>query len=215
LKEYLKDNHDKEAKGCFLSSDRRRYLDLVGITTILQDDRDGAATLLDALLGKQLLYRGLILKCMYCRNADWFRLGEIDDGFRCRRCRHDQPILIRQTLEQIEPSWYYQLDEIVYQGLRNDVSVPLLPLDVLRRRAGSFLYTEELTISDIAQTQPCIEIDLCCIADGILTSGEAKVGKKVENGGKAERRALDKYKQICQRLSARRFVLATSNFWSE
>ena len=48
-------------------------------------------------------------------------------------------------MPRCQPSVYYQLDELVYQGLENDMHIPTLALDTLRCSAqGSFLYVEEL-----------------------------------------------------------------------
>jgi hypothetical protein len=145
LTEYLKDAKAQGAGGKFLSSDRRRYLDLPSIITHL-GAADEVVKLIDELVQKRILHRGLILKCDFCRNADWFALGDVDDGFTCKRCRRSQEILSRHALQDPEPKWYYQLDEIAYQGLRNDMHVPILALDHLRKNSSAFLYADELEV---------------------------------------------------------------------
>ena len=132
ITEYLCGAKHETAGGNFLDSDRRRYLDLAAITKHL-GQASAADSLIDELLAKRILHRGLVLKCDYCRGTVWFPLADLGTEFTCKRCRRAQPILSRHALKQTEPAWYYQFDEVAYQGVRNDMHVPLLALDYLRR----------------------------------------------------------------------------------
>ncbi len=160
------------------------------------------------------MHRGTVLKCQYCRTADWFSMGDLADEFSCKRCARKQSIQSKHTLQQPEPVWYYQLDEIVFQGIRNDMHIPLLTLDFLRRKNRSFSYADELEVWKPNEPKPLIEIDLCCICDGVLTIGEAKCTERIEGGGKHEKQSLAKYCEVAKLLGARRFILATSKVWS-
>lgn len=197
--------------GKYLSTDRRRYLDMPAFNSLVED---GAAAFVDDLIQKRVLHRGVILKCDFCRNADWFSVADVSDAFTCKRCRRRQAILSRHALHQPEPQWFYQLDEITYQGLRSNMHVPLLALDCLRRRSNSFLYCDELEISEPGAKKPFMEIDICCVHDGVLTIGEAKVTERIEGGGSKEVQSLQKYKNMAIKLGARRFVYATSKTWA-
>jgi hypothetical protein len=214
LKSYLQDGATNAPGSVFLASDRRRYYSLEGISRQF-DDPLRVVPFIDDLIVRKVLHRGLVLKCQFCRAADWFPLGEISSEFRCRRCRREQTILSKNTLQSADPAWYYQLDEIVFQGLKNDMDVPLLALDYLRRSANSFLFTDELELRRRNDTRPFIEIDICCICDGVLVVGEAKATSRIEGGGKRERRSLAKYKDAALGLGARRFVLASSVRWNQ
>jgi hypothetical protein len=66
-------------------------------------------------------------------------MKDLADEFNCKRCARKQPIQSRHTFGQAEPVWYYQLDEIAYQRIRNDMHVPLLALDYLRKKNTSLL----------------------------------------------------------------------------
>src|SRR5205823_6023092 len=59
----------------FLYSAQRWYLALGGITPAFGDEAEGV-TFLDDLLNRQILHRGTILTCGFCRSADWFPLAE-------------------------------------------------------------------------------------------------------------------------------------------
>ena len=210
--EFLKEKSNTGAAGKYLTSDKRRYLDFAGMEAALGNPQE-ALSFVDSLVGKGLLHRGLILKCDFCRTADWFSLADLDHGFTCKRCRRSQPILSRHALQAQEPKWYYQLDEIAYQGIRNDMHVPLLALDHLRKSSISFLYVDELEVALPGADHPFIEIDICCICDGVLTIGEAKVTDRIEGGGARERHSLQKYRDAAGKLGVRRFVYATSKAW--
>jgi len=208
-----KESAASQQEAVFLDSVRRWYLSFDGITSGFENEEQGK-TFLDDLLSRQILHRGVILKCEYCRSADWFPVAEIDDGFKCSRCRRTQRIASKHTLGKREPGWYYQLDEIVFQGLKHNMHVPLLALDHQRKNAKTFLYSEELEIWKPGEDLPFKEIDICCICDGLLTIGEAKAASRIEAGGRKERATLHKYREVAEGLGARRLVLATSQSWA-
>ena len=212
LCEYRKDR-STEAVGKYLASDSRRYLRLADISAVIGNASEGGE-LIDRLLRCGVLQRGTLLKCQYCRTADWFSVRDLADDFGCKRCGRRQTILSPQSLKEPEPVWYYKLDEIAFQGLRNDMHVPLLTLDYLRRKNPRFSYVDEMELWKAGADHPFIEVDLCCICEGTLTIGEAKTTEKIEGGGKRERRSLAKYKEAALLLGAGRFVLATSKAWA-
>jgi hypothetical protein len=113
-------------------------------------------------------------------------------------------------------SWYYKLDEIVYQGDANGMIVPLLTLDYLRRFSrDTFLFTTELEFSREDGQIPIIEADLCCVVDGVLTIGEAKRDSVVASSQAASTAAMEKYRDLARQLLARQVVFATlSDSWS-
>ncbi len=203
---------DAVRQGCFLTSDRRWYLTLEDISDL---GRPLMTTiLLDDLVERGILHRGLILKCRYCRTADWFSVADVGNDFRCKRCRTSQSMLSFNSFGRPEPMWHYQLDEIVYLGLRNCMQVPLLALDYLKKSSNSFMYADEQEIRNSSNNEALIEIDICCIVDGLLVIGEAKASKRLEGGGRKEKAVLAKYKSLGLSVGARKFVLATSVSWS-
>jgi hypothetical protein len=77
-----------------------------------------------------------------------------------------------------EPKWYYKLDEVVFQGYKNNMHVPILTLYKLKTDTESFLYVHELELKkDEFQEKPEMEIDVCCIPDGRIVIGESKAAK--------------------------------------
>jgi hypothetical protein len=111
LNEFLKSKPkpgEQVSRGKYLSSDQRWYIDFKVVAEVAGQGE--ATSLVDMLVSREILHRGLILKCQYCRNADWFALGEVAQGFRCKRCRREQNILSKHALHSAEPVWYYALD---------------------------------------------------------------------------------------------------------
>ncbi|HET9365706.1 MAG TPA: hypothetical protein VFP71_11920, partial [Candidatus Angelobacter sp.] len=54
-----------------------------------------------------------------------------------------------------------------------------------------------------------VEADLFCVADGILTIGEAKKENKLGNSASEEAAKIRKYKQLVNGLVARQLIFAT------
>lgn len=204
-------------EGVFLRSDRRRYLDLRSISKAMAVSDVEAAALVDSLVKKDILYRGFVFKCEFCRNADWFSVDDIGQDFECKRCNRVQKYQSQHLLGRIEPTWFYKLDEIVYQGHRNNMAVPALSLYALFRKKGqSFLYASELEFIDKTTNVPLMEVDICCILDGVLSIGEAKKNDNLGNNAAEDEAAARSYLDLAKRLGARNAVFSTlMNEWSE
>jgi hypothetical protein len=125
---FLDRSESGEGRGVYLD-DRRRYLDFPAITTHVGKS---AGMLIDQLISKQILYRGFIFHCHYCRNSAWFSISEISQEFRCRRCGRSQVYTKTHWKVPDEPAWFYKLDELVYQGYRQGMVVSLLALNYLQ-----------------------------------------------------------------------------------
>jgi hypothetical protein len=77
------------------------------------------------------------------------------------------------------------LDEVVYQGISNDMAVPIQALDHFRKQAQrAFEFSPELEIRRTAGKGPAIEVDICCLMDGSLIVGEAKTGPLLDKARK-------------------------------
>ena len=125
LDQFLDATPSELGKGVYLSSDRRRYLDFNAVKAIVGDD---ATPLIDELIRKQILYRGFIFGCSFCRNPDWFSVSDVTQEFTCRRCGRRQVYAKANWKMPDEPAWFYKLDELIYQGYRQGMAVPLLSL---------------------------------------------------------------------------------------
>jgi hypothetical protein len=70
----------------------------------------------------------------------------------------------------------YKLDEVLYQGVKNNMFVPLLTLSYLKQKSKrSFLYVPELELRKTLDAfKPNCEIDICCFQDGRIMLGECR-----------------------------------------
>ena len=219
---FLRDERHRRMLDKFLSKDKvpkgtfdegayvqgRRYLDLIAFETIL-GSRDGAATLIDDLLQKHLLHRGFIFKCTSCRNADWYSIARVSDRFDCSRCGSSQLYRRENWIRPEEPSWYYKLDELVYQGYSQGMVAPILTNDCLRANSSSFQFAAEQQVFERDATEPLMEIDVCAVADGKLLIGEAKGCSSIENSAKERRKVIEKYRDLARQLGVHRVVFST------
>lgn len=209
---FLDRSESGEGRGVYLD-DRRRYLDFPAITTQVGKR---AAKLIDQLISKQILYRGFIFLCQYCRNSAWFSISEISQEFRCRRCGRSQVYTKTHWKIPDEPAWFYKLDELVYQGYRQGMVVSLLALNYLNLESTeNFSFVTDREFWKPEATKAEAEIDLFCVSDGVLTIGEAKKENRLGASTSEENAAITKYKRMAAGLSARRLILATfGESWS-
>lgn len=205
---------NEHAKGVLL--DQRRYIDFLAMNTAIGDP-DRTRSLLDHLSRSGILYRGFVLQCEFCRNAEFFPLDRLTDQFECSRCHRKQIFTSRHWKYPDQPNLYYQLDEVVYQGLVNNMHVPLLALDVLGRKSKeSFLYVPEIRFIPKGSSKPEIETDINCIVDSKLTLGEAKVNDQLESTDRKELQLLDSFGRLAKKLNAAQVVFATSSqHWNQ
>ena len=205
------ENSTSDGNTVYLKGSSRAYLAFRGIAERIEgSDRDVTAVI-DELTDSGFLRRGLILQCQFCRNADWYDLEKVSQSFRCERCRQTQQIKQPHWKKPKEgPRWYFELDEIVYQYHDNNTHVTTLALSLLKSESESFLYAPELEIrNDPDKNKPDFEIDICAIADGKLTLGEAS-----SSADKGED-DVDDYVQLAKEVNAKTVVFATmASEWS-
>jgi hypothetical protein len=153
----------------------RSYLSFPDINSFFGDTLKTRGVV-NKYLRNNIFYRGFVLHCQHCKNSDWYSMDEITQEFVCHRCRHKQPYTEENWKEGDEPSIYYKLNEMVYQGHNNNMIPTILALDTLSSRAEkSFMYLTEIELrKDPSSKKPDIEIDIACIIDGKVFIGEAK-----------------------------------------
>ena len=179
----------------------RRYLSLDDVTKLWDDDQE-PRKLVDRYLQDGVLQRGMLIRCPHCRKSDWYPLRELSDKVACHRCS-------REHVFAADAAVYFRLDEIAAQVLEKNSHIPLLALNHLRRRPNrSFLYSTACEVRRDGEDgeKPWLEIDLLAVVDGDLVIGECKRGNKLQASDKTQ---LNKYVDLCARLRADRFVVAT------
>jgi hypothetical protein len=156
----------------YLQEERRAVISYAGVSKCVGPD---AAQVIDALVGKDILKRGLALLCNRCRLASWYDLATLTKDFTCRRCGQTQQVTKTNWKFPEEPRWYYALAETVYQCYTHNSYLTILALDHLRARSkASFEYLPEIDVLDFPSQGEKHEIDIACLVDNLVVIGECK-----------------------------------------
>lgn len=199
--------------GVYLASYERRYLSMADIQKAASSaTATDVRALLDTYTQRGILHRGIVLKCRRCRFDGWYRAGEFTDTFTCTRCRAGWPLSRQAWREPLEePTWRYELDEIVYQAVTENASAPVLALQALRAGArpfGGFTSGPELDV--YAGDEHVAEVDIWSIVEGRICIGEAKTTDRLDITAEAERVAAQRLVRVADAVTADELVLATT-----
>jgi hypothetical protein len=174
----------------------RVYLNFEQLTEVL-GEAEAASKKLDRYLHQGIFTKGFIFQCAKCRAADWYRLEEVGQRFTCRRCQLDQVFTQTHWKEGHQPSLFYKLDEMFYQGYQHNMKVPVLTLRSLRAKARkSFIYLPEVVLTSKDNSNIKSELDILCIQDGQLIIGESKKDNAIEI------KQLNAYHDLVNKLNA-------------
>ena len=217
----LNEESTRRLIGCWLSEDpsgsdpgvftnsRRRFLSLEDAQGASGLASEATRALVDRYLGMGVLRRGLILQCSHCRLTDWYEMGQLGQSFECRRCRSRTLLTAGSWKGQAnEPAFYYDLAEVAYQALRNNVQVPVAALYKLQSEAKSFLDLSEVELTNTEGT--VVEIDILAIVDGRIVLGEVKTSDLVAKTNQGEMLWLQKFRSAAEALTADEVVFATA-----
>ncbi len=156
-----------------------------------------------------VLSRGLALKCVRCRQGDFYPLGALSESFRCSRCGLSQRHGMEHWLGGTEPQWHFGLAEVVFQFLEHDGDVPLHAAALLIEDAvlpASVAFETELYDKEGTKS----EHDLLISLGSQLVLGEATSTDRLGSSQKAERRRLKRLGLVAELLGARTIVLASA-----
>ena len=163
---------------------------------------------IDQFIEDGILFRGFILKCSNCNNSEWYSLNKINESFECTRCYAIQLISYKNWRDPFEPSIFYKLNEVLFQGLSHNMLYPILTLNYIKESTNdSFLYSPEIIVENKKSPNETFECDIVCISDGELIIGEVKQNEELPQ-------KLNLYNSISNKLNAQ-FVLSTfAENWS-
>jgi hypothetical protein len=114
----------KKGPGARLSADRRRYLRYTHFEGLL--GLEDARPVIEPLLDRQVLIRGVVLRCARCRQAEWHSASTAPDRFTCGRCDLSQQANRDAWFGTAEPVLSYRLAEVMFQLFEHDGELPLL-----------------------------------------------------------------------------------------
>ena len=150
----------------------RAFVSYAGLQSCVGDD---AAAVIDELVGKDILWRGMIFLCTRCQLSAWYDFADLTTEFTCRRCRYRQQFTKTNWKSPDEPRWYYALVETVYQCYTHNSYLTILTLDRSRRDSKfSFEYLPEMDVINFPVPGKSHEIDVLAMVDGHIVFGECK-----------------------------------------
>lgn len=200
--------------GTFLEGVQRRFLTLAEMVAACKLPEDEMRGLVDGWCEGGVLRRGLILKCPTCLYAGWYALGEVDEAFRCGRCRASSKVTRGTWLADTpEPVFSYDLHEVVYQALRHDCHVPVLALASMEAGSGKFLYLPDQTV--FRGGEVLCEVDIWAIADGRIILGEAKATDHLETTAAKERASARRFADVAAGITADEVVYVSTKEWRD
>ncbi len=212
LLEILSDNSNKNKLGWILENpSERRAVHHLHLREILRNATpsetkkyfntvsDELPTEAFDLLEKGLLERGFLLSCTSCSYKLWYPAERVGQTFECARCFQSQ-------VYNSNPLWLYKLPEVIFQGFKDNMHVPLLALNYLRQRSQhSFEWVPDSDVyRQAGDDKSHRNLDILCIVDGKFYVGEAKSNDEIET------KQFSFYEEVCQRVAMDGIVFATS-----
>lgn len=202
---FTKTESDGDDEVVFLDTERRSYLSFKAFSRKLGTDEE-TIIIIDDLINKDILRRGLVFQCDRCRLTSWYGVEEVGRDFKCKRCDFVQPYSHKNWKWSDEPRWYYRLAETVYQFYRSSSHLTALSLDKLRQEApDEFHYISETDLLDPLGKVKKRELDVLAIAKGNIIIGECKDCPPIAAD-------ITKYKTLFSQLAIKpyQFLLATT-----
>ncbi|MCA9335724.1 hypothetical protein KC967_02400 [Candidatus Saccharibacteria bacterium] len=158
----------------YLDTEKRAHISFEAFKRKLGAEEE-AVRLIDELIAKEIISRGLIFQCSRCRRAGWYSIASVSDRFTCLRCGLEQPYNHASWKSPAEPKWYYRLAETVYLFYGSSSHLTVLALDKLRQEApNEFHYVSETDITNPELSRPKQEVDVLAIVRGRMVLGECK-----------------------------------------
>lgn len=172
-----------------------------------------ARQLLDRLLLRRIVHRGLLLRCQRCERLDFYRITHVGNTFTCQQCEHENALTQARWHKPVgEPTWCYDLDPVVRDLLAQNGDVPMLTVG---RLGGSHVRAHvdasfEIELTRTGESKPWVELDIAAIVDRRIVVGEAKSNNALRSGSKSVTEAAQRLVEAAAALTADTLVLATA-----
>jgi hypothetical protein len=173
--------------------------------------------LVDSLLARRILRRGLILDCGECEQPDLVSVDQLAQLNQCARCGALNELTKPRWKDPLaEPEWFYDLHPAARELVRQGGEVPLLLSHYLRSKARVYTDVSEIEATRAGAPSPFAETDLIAHSDSDLLIAEAKRGDRLGATAGAARRAIGKRLDMVALLRAQQIILATTQArWSD
>ena len=212
LRAFLSTEASGEKPGV-LTKTGRRFLSFEDALSVSEHSPDALRDIIDRLITRGVLRRGLVLKCNRCLHFGWYALESLGQTFRCERCHAETFITSSTWKMSVEPMGYFGIAEVVHQALSGNCEIPIRALAKIASQSRSFGETPEVLVTFADGSK--IEIDMLAISNGRIIIGEAKVGSTVKDSGPKERAWLKKLAAVATALAVDEVVFATATEWKE
>lgn len=185
-------------------------------------NRLGAATevILKWLIDREVIFRGITLKCPKCQLSKWYELDRIDKIWRCDGCLSNQI----PPLSLSSGNWQYKINELYAMGHDQGFITHLLTIYALLPEALLADITKTHTLgyhpgikikamSDEAKNKTEIsemELDIVSIINGRLIIGECK-----SLGQDITLEEIQRYAKLANQLQCSRVIFAKPSDLSE
>lgn len=131
--------------------------------------------ILDDLVVRGVIRRGLVLRCSACRNLGFVDIDALAGTNICGRCGGVTPLRLAAWRHPVsDPEWFYELHPIVRDLVRDNGQAPLWLAHHLRQGAHSYSDVSETNLLRGNSRKPLAEADLVAYADGRLVTAEVK-----------------------------------------
>lgn len=171
-------------------------------------DQSHVRRVIDDLLIKGVLRRGLVLRCSACSRLDFFSIDQLAQRMPCALCGAQISLVQSNWRHPIaEPKWFYDAHPTARQLVSEHSDLPLILAHHLTHRSRRAWHVGELEL--VEEGNSVAETDLVAFVDGQLIIAEVKSNNDLAAGGSL-RRAVDKRIIVAQVIRADQIVLATS-----
>lgn len=196
----------------------------------------------DDLVSRRILAPGHVLSCARCSHTAFYPLEDVGRTFICKRCSDAQTITTLTWRPKADaerassPGWFYRLDGLVEQALKQRIEGPALALERLGVSGERPVYSWAVTLrrpaapsaSSVddradalgspatievrgAEKSVEVEVDFVALVDGRLIVGEAKTNDHLGDSTAASiRKEIQKTGRAAHALNADRVVFATT-----
>ena len=149
---------------------------------------NGNDQIIEYLVDKKILFRGVELICDYCGTKRWYPLNQVDEIMQCAGC-------LRKVRLPTAPNFKYVLNELVYKVVCGGA----IPVILTKRVLDKLSFGEKLSAFGLGITKGDIrtDIDLITTYNGHTVLCECK---EYKNGipAKEKGKAADQIKQLIE-----------------
>jgi hypothetical protein len=170
---------------------------------------------LDERLARNVIRRGLLLRCESCWTLAFYAIKAVGQGFGCSQCGDSNQLTQpRWNQPATEPEWFYALNPLIEDLLNRHADIPLLAWRQQALAGGARLPWFEFNIIG-PDGKPEVEFDFVSVHDGELAVGEAKLSGDLDGSSQvARRRDARKMLDGARLLNASELCLASGTVWS-